>query len=62
MNLLNESLRNKFYAALLKIGMNQAGMGTWMAGLEVGLETKAIQRLASSGGRLAVGGMPLSRQ
>jgi hypothetical protein len=33
-----------------------------MAGLELGLETKAIQSLASSGGRLAVQGVRLSRQ
>jgi hypothetical protein len=44
-----------------RFNLTMAWADVAMAGLEVGLETKALQRLASAGGRLAVGGLRLSR-
>jgi A nuclease family of the HNH/ENDO VII superfamily with conserved AHH len=45
-----------------RFNLTMAWADVAMAGLELGLETKVIQRLASSAGRLAVGGVRLSRQ
>jgi hypothetical protein len=44
-----------------RFNLTMAWADVAMAGIEVGLETKALQRLASAGGRLAVGGLRLSR-
>jgi hypothetical protein len=44
-----------------RFNLTMAWADVAMAGLEVGLETKAIQRMATSAGRLAVGGWRLSR-